>query len=145
MVTHLQFASEGASRNGILGTFACQVSANLRLPDLTRDFHGGLRGTVRHVSQTKRHEEQGGTNANDPGLKFGGVSHTLRRFVHSSLSRKVVYLPLTGLLFNALAGIFFGLFLHYLNGQRKWWPLLLSGSFAGLGFWLIGFGLSLRA
>ncbi|MDX5364998.1 MAG: hypothetical protein LPK90_01140 [Alphaproteobacteria bacterium] len=90
-------------------------------------------------------QHQPRTYTNDPGLSLRRVSHTLRRFVHSSLSREVVYLPLAGILFNALSGIFLGLFLHYLNWQWKWWPLFLSGGFACLGFWLMGVGLSLRA
>ncbi len=90
----------------------------------------------------ERGQHQSHAEADDPGLNLGGIGHTLRRFVHSSLSREVVYLPLAGILLNALAGLFLGLFLHYLNGQRKWWPLLLSGGFASAGFGLIGLGLS---
>lgn len=90
-------------------------------------------------------KNQNRASSNNPSLSLSRVGHTLRRFVHSSLSREVVYLPLTGFFFNALAGVFLGLFFHYLNRQRKWWPLLLSAGFACLGFWLIGIGLSLRS
>lgn len=142
VVAHFHLAHEGARRDRVFSTLARQVGANLGLANYSRDLHGGTGRTVGLPSEKQGHKQKKGAEANDPGLNLSSVGHTLRRFVHSSLSRDVVYLPLAGLLLNALAGLFLGLFLHYLNWQRQWWPLLLSGGLASAGFGLIWLGLS---
>lgn len=138
---HALSGISGNEYRGFKENVCSQLSLGRALCDIDH-LKGGLVGKD---GNEQRSQHQRSAKSNNPGLDISSVGHTLRRFVHSSLSREVVYLPLTGFFFNALAGVFLGLFFHYLNRQRKWWPLLLSAGFACLGFWLIGIGLSLRS
>lgn len=76
------------------------------------------------------------------GHPLGGVIHSLCGRVHALLGDGVVYLPLAGFFFAALAGIGGGLILDNFNRERKrkrlGWALFLLGLPAGALCLLLG-------
>ena len=94
------------------------VRPNLALTDVAGDINGILRGLVSLASEIEGDEQQSGADAHSPSLikrilrhPLSGFIDRLRSGVHALLGDKVVYLPLCGFGFAALAGLGGGLVL----------------------------------
>lgn len=107
-------------------------------------FSGSGRSSIGTDGEKESSKQQRRADPNKPSLQQGigghslrGLVHRIRGFVHTALGREVVYLPLVGLLFAALAGIGGGLILDNFNPDRT---KRIGGAIllcAGLPLWFV--------